>query len=139
MRNRTKAREAALNFLYKMDMTGDFFPEIDEIDDYLGGFDDVVRDYARHLISGYLSKRPEINAKLATASRNWALDRMIAIDRNILRLATYELLHTDVPPKVAIDEAVELAKKFSTYNSKKFVNGVLDSIYHNDARYKMAS
>lgn len=87
--------------------------------------------YCTRLVEGVVEHREQIDALLAGASQNWALDRMAAVDRNILRVAVYELLFTpEVPPKVAIDEAIEIAKHYSTAEAPAFINGVLDAIAH---------
>ncbi len=91
--------------------------------------DAAVRLFADPLIRGTLAHRPEIDERIQKQVRNWTLHRIAAVDRNILRLAIYEMLHReDIPPVVSINEAVDIAKKFSTAESGKFVNGVLDKI-----------
>jgi len=112
-----------------MDMTGD------PVSIVLGRFwQDTkqageVRDFATQLVIGASENLTEINALIAEHSEHWEIDRMPTIDRNILRLATYELLYRDdIPPKVTINEAVELAHKFSTPDSGKFINGILDKL-----------
>ncbi|MFK7742336.1 MAG: transcription antitermination factor NusB [Planctomycetota bacterium] len=85
--------------------------------------------FASRLVEGTLGKREDIDKRLQLAARNWDLRRMAAVDRNVLRMAVYELMFCDdVPPKVAINEAIEIGKKFSTANSGGFVNGILDRI-----------
>lgn len=87
------------------------------------------RAFAEPLIRGALDHRDEIDACISKFARNWSLKRMAAVDRNVLRLAVYEMLHReDIPPVVSINEAVDIAKKFSTEDSGKFVNGILDKI-----------
>lgn len=89
---------------------------------------DIV-EFAVRLVEGTLQQRAAIDQKLAAVTRNWDLARMATVDRNVLRMATYELMFcTDVPPKVAINEAIDLGKKYSTANSGGFVNGILDRI-----------
>ena len=130
MRKRTQGRELALQLLYQLDLRGD--DVLKEVDAYLdgeGGGDAEVRGFARELIHGYLERRVEIDRRIEEVARNWQLRRMAAIDRNILRLGATELLYrTDIPPLVAINEAIEMAKKYSTKNSGPFVNGILDNI-----------
>lgn len=88
-----------------------------------------VSDFATQLVRGTAESLAEIDTLIAEHSEHWEMDRMPTIDRNILRLATYELLYRDdIPPKVTINEAVELAHKFSTSDSGKFVNGILDKL-----------
>jgi transcription antitermination factor NusB len=85
-------------------------------------------DFARKLVEGVRARRAELDSLIQQAAENWSLERMAATDRNVLRLGAYELLHTDTPPRVAIDEAVELAKRFGTAQSGPFVNGILDQL-----------
>jgi transcription antitermination factor NusB len=88
-----------------------------------------VRDFATQLVTGAAGNLAEIDALIAEHSEHWEMDRMPTIDRNILRLGAYELLYRDdIPPKVTINESVELAHKFSTSDSGKFVNGILDKL-----------
>ena len=84
--------------------------------------------FARELVAGVRRNRPEMDRLLEEVAENWSLKRMAATDRNILRLGAYELLHTDTPPRVSIDEAVELAKRFGSDQSAQFVNGILDKV-----------
>ena len=130
MRKRTQGRELALQLLYQLDLRGD--DVLREIDAYLegeSGADAEVRAFAKELLHGYMERRVEIDRRIEEVARNWQLRRMAAIDRNILRLGAYELLYrTDIPPLVAINEAIEMAKKYSTKNSGPFVNGILDNI-----------
>jgi len=89
----------------------------------------AVRLFAEPLIRGALEHRDEADALIKQHAQNWDLHRMAAVDRNILRLAIYEMLHRDdIPPVVSINEAVDIAKKFSTQDSGKFVNGILDKV-----------
>lgn len=89
----------------------------------------AVRLFADPLIRGTLQHREEIDRHILKHCQNWELSRIAAVDRNILRLAIYEMLHRDdIPPVVSINEAVDIAKKFSTQDSGKFVNGILDSV-----------
>ena len=89
----------------------------------------AVRLFAEPLIRGVLKYRDELDQQIRQSARNWDLHRLAAVDRNILRLAIYEMLHReDIPPVVSINEAVDIAKRFSTEESGKFVNGILDKI-----------
>jgi N utilization substance protein B len=89
----------------------------------------AARIFAEPLIRGTLEHRDELDALIGKSARNWSLKRMAVVDRNVLRLAVYEMLHReDIPPIVSINEAVDIAKKFSTEDSGKFVNGILDKI-----------
>jgi len=112
-----------------MDITGD------PVGTVLGRFwpgkryDPEVHSFATQLVRGASGNLAEIDALIAEHSEHWDIDRMPTIDRSILRLAAYELLYRDdIPPKVAINEAVELAHKYSTPDSGKFINGVLDKL-----------
>jgi N utilization substance protein B len=130
---RTRARELALQFLFQMDFQGaDYRAELEPaLDAELGGRDGApeAKAYAREVVDGVLAHREAIDALLRGAARNWELERMAAVDRNALRIGVYELLHRDdVPMRVAINEAIELAKKYSTEASGAFVNGILDRI-----------
>ncbi|HPY32066.1 MAG TPA: transcription antitermination factor NusB [Verrucomicrobiota bacterium] len=88
-----------------------------------------IRLFAEPLIRGTLEHRDALDAKIRQYAKNWDLQRMAVVDRNVMRLAIYEMLHReDIPPVVSINEAVDIAKKFSTPESGKFVNGILDKI-----------
>ena len=129
MKKRTRGRELALQFLYQLDLCG---PElIEEVDGFLRGEekDADTREFARRLIRGTQENLEEINSVIASVAQNWDLSRMAVIDRNVLRLSSYELLRCrDIPPKVSINEAIELGKRYSTQNSGAFINGILDKI-----------
>lgn len=131
MRKRTKAREFALQILYQIDITKsdarstieDFWKNR-EIDT-----EDVVKKFAEGIISGVIEHKDEIDKAISEAAENWELGRMAVVDRNIIRITTYELLHRqDIPPKVSINEAIEIAKKYGDRDSGKFVNGIVDKI-----------
>ena len=133
MRVRTRARELALQFLYMMDVQGPDYRErldeflAEELDGKAGA--DEAKEYARKLVDGTSLNRPAVDALLDEAAKNWDLSRMAVIDRNVLRLGCYEMLHEpDVPTKVAINEAIELGKRYSTEQSGAFINGILDRI-----------
>lgn len=129
MRKRTQARELALQILYQLDLRGDEI--LDEIMVAVapGAGDAEMTDFAREIVLGVRDKKAVIDRQIEEVAKNWQLKRMAAIDRNILRLATYELLYReDIPPLVTINEAIDIAKKFSTKNSGPFVNGILDNI-----------
>jgi N utilization substance protein B len=154
MGKRREARERAVQFLFQHDLN-----QPDDLDRALGQFWDsqraaaiagekgtatwgqpielpppttdeaAVRLFADPLIRGALQFRDEADALITKHAKNWELHRIAAVDRNILRLAIYEMLHRDdIPPVVSINEAVDIAKKFSTQDSGKFVNGILDKV-----------
>lgn len=131
MGRRRKAREVALQFLYQLDVNGASDPTAFE-----GEFwsrhpvDAEARAFADTLVRGSKEHQTRIDELIARYAEHWDLDRMAVVDRNILRLAVYELmLDAEVPPKVAINEAIEIAKKFGTADSGRFINGVLDRIH----------
>ncbi len=129
MKKRTRARELALQFLYQLDLRGRALME--EVDEtiYAAESDAETREFALTLIRGTTEHRTSIDETIQGVAQNWNIARMAVVDRNVLRLATYELLHcNDVPPKVAINEAIELGKRYSTQNSGAFINGILDKI-----------
>ena len=128
-RNRTLAREIALQALFQQDLAGDDPQKISELLAEVTE-DSREREYARSLALGVLENRQALDRRIVEVTNNWKLDRIAAVDRAILRLGLYELREMDeVPPKVVINESVELANKFSTAKSGSFVNGVLDRIY----------
>jgi transcription antitermination factor NusB len=141
MRKRTRAREIALQALYQHDVGGkrsgkpaagtcDVEPFIETATG-----DPEVRQYARRLADGVIASCSELDEKITAVAKNWKLNRIAPVDRCILRLALFEMLEMDeVPPKVAINEAIDLAKKFSTEQSGAFVNGILDRIYNDAAK-----
>ncbi len=129
MRRRTRAREIAVQFLYQLDLRGDEILEL--VHDYVEGESDNkdVRDFAIRLIQGSRRHQEETDSRLREVTRNWDLSRMATLDRNVLRMAVFELLHCpDIPPKVTINEAIDIGKKFSTANSGAFINGILDRV-----------
>lgn len=130
MKDRRKAREIALAFLYQWEVRGD--EVLAELDDLLlkDRREPEVAEYAKTLVRGTLADREKIDALLSSSADHWSVDRMAALDRNVLRMAVWEMdgNRADIPPKVAINEAIELAKRFSTEQSGAFVNGVLDRV-----------
>ncbi len=132
---RSRAREVALQVLYQHEQNPGY--PSDQIERFIRRrlTDPVLRDYAHELINGSQKHRDRIDELISKVAENWRIDRMAAIDRNILRLGAYELLHAkDVPTKVAINEALELAKRYSTAQSSRFVNGILDRLLEADAQ-----
>ena len=127
MSTRTKARKGALDVLYEAEMRGEQ-PSV-VLTRRTERADPPVREYTARLVEGYQAHAEEVDHLLATYSEGWTLSRMPAVDRNLLRLAVYELCHEpDVDAPVAISEAVELATSLSTDESPKFVNGLLAKI-----------
>ncbi len=128
MTRRSRGREVALQVLYQVEQNSGVPPE--EVRRFIQRrlLDDrKLSDFTEGLIAGVKEHQVQIDAMISQVAENWRLDRMAAIDRNILRLGAYEMLFCpEVPAKVAINEALELAKRYSTAQSSRFVNGILD-------------
>jgi N utilization substance protein B len=129
MNRRTRGREIALQVLYLLEQN----PSVDAVE--VQRFIDrrlrepKLRVFAQALVRGVREHQPQIDDLISGVAENWRLDRMAAIDRNILRIGAFEMLFdTAVPTKVAINEALELAKRYSTAQSSRFVNGILDRL-----------
>jgi N utilization substance protein B len=130
MTRRSRAREVALQLLFQDDLnprnnpaSGDEFirrrlrpPELVEL--------------AQALVGGVRTRRAELDGLIEQTAANWSLERMAVTDRNVLRLGAFEILHSQTPGRVAINEAVELAKRYGTAHSAQFVNGILDRLLH---------
>jgi len=126
---RRQAREAALQILYLMDVGNLSLDQAAKSFWHDNPLPPRAKEFADHLAEGTAAKRKELDAVITKYAENWEIGRMASVDRNILRLAAYELLHHhDTPVSVVIDEAVEIAKTFSTQDSGKFVNGILDKV-----------
>ncbi len=132
---RRRGRELALQALYQRDVTGgeggtaavDLWRHFDEPES--APAPEEARTFATELVGGVLESRERLDALIAAAAEHWRLERLSQIDRNILRIGAYELLcRRDVPASVAIDEAIEIAKRFGSDESATFVNGVLDHV-----------
>ena len=139
MPSRRRSREHALQILYQWDMRKQ--PVDESIDAFYGTLyseESAVepeRDaFLEQLVRGTAERVAEIDALISAHAEHWRLERMPAVDRNILRLAIYEMRHTDTPVAVVIDEALELARRFSTEESVQFVNGVLDAVHREPER-----
>jgi transcription antitermination factor NusB len=134
MRKRTRARELALQILYQADIRKESIEELlDDLwqrDEYSKqDIDGSIKVFTTSLTDGTLKNLKRIDKAISTYAENWQLERMAVIDRNIMRMAVYELFFLDdIPPKVSINEAVDLAKKYGDVESGKFVNGILDKI-----------
>lgn len=129
MGSRRKAREVALQVLYQLDMADGSVEDI--LKAFWEGFNlpEDIRDYSGRLVRGVYQYLGEIDRWIESASENWSLERMSIVDRNILRLGVFELVFSeDIPFKVAIDEAVELGKRYGTAESGAFINGILDKV-----------
>jgi N utilization substance protein B len=127
---RRKAREHALQILFQLDIRKEkpsalmlkrFWAEYNP--------DDEVKDFAEEIVKGTYKHLPKINDLIHQCAKNWSIDRMAVVDRNVLRMAIYEILYRiDIPTSVTINEAIEIAKKFGTDESGSFVNGILDRV-----------
>lgn len=128
---RHKARECALQMLFASDMakthgdslTTNYWEELGDT-----SIDEKTRAFANRLVRGTLEKIEAIDDRIRTRAEHWRIERMAIVDRNVLRLAVYEFLYHDTPDTVAINEALEIARRFSTYEATQFINGILDAI-----------
>jgi N utilization substance protein B len=136
MRKRTQAREIALQLLYQIDLIHQDSQEASE--EFFGANPDSageVKEFAEKIIFGVRKNLDALDSKISGFADNWELKRMAIVDLNILRLACFELMFLDdIPSKVTINEAVELAKKFGGVDSGKFVNGILDKMNKADIK-----
>ena len=126
---RREGREAAIQFLYQRDLGGG--AGVSDLQEFYAfrGLSPSARRFCEGLVSGLLERTDSIDAALREHTQNYELERLSAVDRNILRLAIHEMLHCDdIPPVVSINEAIDIAKKYGTEESGRFVNGVLDKI-----------
>ena len=135
---RRQARIKALQLLYRWEMTG-YEPSGRLFPDFWSMYGDrlpaAAREYAEELVCGYLEHRDSIDRWIQEVAQNWRLERMAHVDRNLLRIAAYEILYReDVPVLVSIDEAVEIARRFGSEASAAFVNGILDALARRHAK-----
>ncbi len=129
MRSRSRAREIALQYLYQVDLTSAHSPQV--FREFVAHFvdDDEIVPYAETLVEGVYDHLARIDELIERSAKNWTVSRMSSTDRNILRIATFELIYRgDVPYKVAITEGIELAKRYGSPKFPAFVNGVLDHV-----------
>jgi len=126
MSRRSRAREVVLQVLFQDDLNPGANPH--DADQFLQARlqQPELTEFARSLVSGVRRNRQELDELVGKTADNWSLERMAATDRNVLRLGAYEILYTETPDRVAINEAVELAKRFGSAHSAQFVNGILD-------------
>ncbi|MGH9942294.1 MAG: transcription antitermination factor NusB, partial [Pyrinomonadaceae bacterium] len=133
MGSRRKARESALQMLFAADLNGStvradelvraYWTELGETD-----VEEGAREFATRLATGALSHLAEIDERIRSRAEHWRISRMAVVDRNVLRLAVYEFLYEPTPRTVAINEALEIARRFSSYEATQFINGILDAI-----------
>jgi transcription antitermination protein NusB len=128
---RRKARESALQMMFSADvinpdskdLTENYWNELGETDS-----DPKTREFANNLVTGALANKAVIDDRIRTRAEHWRIERMAIVDRNVLRLAVYEFLYEDTPHTVVINEALEIARRFSTFEATQFINGILDAI-----------
>ena len=133
MGTRRKARECALQMLFAADVTKlpgemvtrNFWDELGEPDT-----EDVMQEFSVNLVLGTLREIETVDEKIRTRAEHWRIERMAIVDRNVLRLAVYEFLFEETPNTVVINEALEIARRFSTFEATQFINGILDAIKH---------
>ena len=128
---RRRARECALQMLYGADVvrgrqdfsTDDYWEELGDAE-----LDTRLKDFANKLVNGTIENLEKIDDRIRTRAEHWRIERMAIVDRNVLRLAVYEFLFEDTPHTVVINEALEIARRFSTFEATQFINGILDAI-----------
>jgi transcription antitermination protein NusB len=133
MGTRRKARECALQMLFAADvmktvgdrLTRDYWTELGEPE-----IDDATREFANRLALGTLRELEKVDERIRSRAEHWRIPRMAIVDRNILRLAVFEFLYEETPHTVVINEALEIARRFSTFEATQFINGILDAIKH---------
>ncbi|HST50582.1 MAG TPA: transcription antitermination factor NusB [Pyrinomonadaceae bacterium] len=132
MGSRRKARECALQMLFAADIGGAaradelvraYWEELGEPE-----MDEGAREFSTRIATGALAHLEELDERIRSRAEHWRISRMAVVDRNILRMAVYEFLHEPTPRTVAINEALEIARRFSTYEATQFINGILDAI-----------
>ena len=129
MGTRRQAREIAMQALFYMDMRNNV--SIEMLEHFCGNFcpSKKIQPFFLKLVNGVLGARGELDALIERFSKNWDITRMSGVDRNVMRIAVFELIYCDdIPPKVSINEAVDVGKKFGTEDSGAFINGIMDSI-----------
>jgi transcription antitermination factor NusB len=131
MGKRRQARELAIQVLFHLEFNSGAPEEVFDLICENFSAQESVMPFSRQLVLGVCEKRKEVDVLIRNASKNWRLERMSRLDRCILRLAAFEISFLeDIPPKVSIDEALEIGKKFGGEDSGRFINGVLDNIYN---------
>jgi transcription antitermination factor NusB len=137
MGKRRQARELAIKVLFHLEFTpGDPVEVFRLICDNFGTSDAIV-PFSMQLVTGVWEHRQTLDQLIAKSSKHWRLERMCHVDKIILRQGLFEIMYLeDIPPKVSIDEAVELGKKYGTEDSGSFINGVLDNLYNDDIKQK---
>lgn len=139
MLRRRQSREAALQMLYQQDLNPDvdYHTIREQIRERVP--DEDLYEFAWHLFIGVVEHRIELDTKIQAIAQNWSLKRMAPTDRNALRLGAFELIYSSTPPRVVIDEALELAKMFGSGQSAQFVNGILDRLVPAERRSELTA
>jgi len=132
MTRRSRAREIALQVLFQEDLNPKSSPEEGDVLLRRRLKKPDLLEFSRGLLAGVRDHRPELDRRIEKIAAHWSLHRMAATDRNVLRLGAYEILYGDTPGRVAINEAVELAKRYGAAHSPQFVNGILDRLMHEE-------
>ncbi|MFT5206414.1 MAG: transcription antitermination factor NusB [Candidatus Omnitrophota bacterium] len=136
MRNRTRSRECALQLLYQYEQTSErdedwvdnFWRQL-KLDEGETTAIPEIRDYAAVILNSVIEKKDELDRIIEASADHWAIERMALVDRNILRIGTYEIrFNDDIPTNVAINESIELGKKYGDSETSRFVNGILDKV-----------
>lgn len=131
---RRRARECALQMLFQYDVAQPTVPYLlrtywEELTEVKPTQKDDVQDFANRIVTGVLDNLTDIDLRISRRTENWRISRMAVVDRNVLRMAVFEFLHeSDTPRTVIINEALEIARRFSTFEATQFINGVLDAI-----------
>jgi len=136
--NRRKSREYALQILFQRDFTQGT-PEVESKQDFWADKKEKqeIKEFAETIVSGTIENLSEIDSTIQKAAEHWDMKRMAAVDRNILRSAVYEILYRkDIPTAVTINEALEIAKKYSSAEAAPFINGLLDKIARDTGKHK---
>ncbi len=140
MSRRSRAREIVLQVLYQSDLNPDQPDDVRlRFVNARLNFDRQLVEFAERLILGVRANLAAVDEQLELTAQNWKLSRMAATDRNVLRLGAYEVLFGDTPDRVAVNEAIELAKRYGTKNSAQFVNGILDKLMNGKQSSSAAS
>jgi N utilization substance protein B len=128
MSRRSRAREIALQALFQEDLNPN--NSLENLGVFLGARlqDEQLREFAKQLVMGVKRNQEELDQMLAEKAANWSVPRMAATDRNLLRMGAYEIRFMDTPDRVAVDEAIELSKRYGTAQSPQFINGILDKL-----------
>ena len=135
MKNRSELREIAMKVIYQIKILSKSNLDY-QIDSLIKDQIDIENDFIKELVNGYCNQKDEINHLANKYMKDWTIDRLNMVDQAILSIGIYELMYTKTPSIVAINEAVELSKKYSYLDVTKMINGVLDNIYHSEVNHE---